>query len=130
MIDDPIDLQDLWASTKDHYNNLWALYALVAFGFGGFAFTETYRATPRVAKKVLTLVFLLFAATSVKSSLDTAHLQREAVRLLGVSEGSAQAGLVERMQPPSDGLILVIHAGAAAAVVFALWFSTWSARRT
>jgi hypothetical protein len=47
MIHDPIDLQDLWAATKDHDNGLWALYAIGAFGFGGFAFTETYRATPR-----------------------------------------------------------------------------------
>src|SRR5262245_3812540 len=117
MIDDPIDLQALWASSRDHYNNLWGLYAIVAFGFGGFAFTEPYRATPRTAKKVLTLVFLLFAATSVKSSLETVHLQREALGLLGVSEGARQAGLVERMQPPPDWLVLVIHGGAAAAVV-------------
>jgi hypothetical protein len=47
MIHDPIDLQDLWAATKDHDNGLWALDAIGAFGFGGFAFTETYRATPR-----------------------------------------------------------------------------------
>ncbi len=130
MIESQIDFQDLWTSTRDHYQNLWVLYAVVAFGFAGFAFSETYRATSKIAKKILTLVFLLFATTSVKASLDTAHLQREALRLLGWDSDPKLASLDGLMQPPPDWLILVIQGGAAAAVVVALWISTWQARKS